>query len=135
MNDLHMHKLQQLKRDNWPSLINDIAEMIGDEFAMSLFIKFAGRHFCVPITCPPGHVLESIIGAEKAKLFCKNFGGESLTFPNGRLLLIKERNRKIVAEYNKGGMTQGELATKYQLSERHIVTIVSGSNKARNNEM
>ncbi|OQW67464.1 MAG: hypothetical protein BVN35_20380 [Proteobacteria bacterium ST_bin11] len=118
-----MHPLQQLPRKNWPAQVSDIAEVIGDEAAMALFIRFNGRHLGIPLTCPAGHLIEEIIGAEKAALLCKTFARETVLFPKGAYLLRKSRNQNIVEDW-KNGMTQSDLATKYDMSSRNIFTII-----------
>lgn len=123
-----MHPLQQIKRSEWPSLIADIAEIIGDEAALKLFIRFAGRTLSVPTSCPSDHLIVLTIGEAKAALFCKTFKSECLMFPNGGKLLIKERNRNILKDY-RNGMTQGDIATKYRITTRQIINILN--NKAK----
>jgi hypothetical protein len=123
-----MNPLAQIKRENWPELIDDLAEVIGDDAALKMFIRFSGRHLAVPknSTVPPSPlmIIKETIGEEKAVLLIKQFGGEDLKFPNGRLLLNNDRNNRIVEDY-LSGMRQGDIATKYELSERHISTIIN----------
>ena len=121
-----MHPLQQIKRSDWPTLIADIAEVIGDEAALNLFIRFAGRSLSVPQSCPPDHVIVLTIGEVKAALFCEAFRGECLVIPNGGKLLIKERNQAILKDY-RDGMMQGDIATKYRLTTRQIINIINNS--------
>ena len=129
-----MHNLRQIKRDTWPPLIDLIAEVVGDEAAMTLFIRFAGRHIRIPMKANPDHLLDKTIGSEKANLLRKYFANELIMFPTGRLLLTKIRNLKIMEEW-KGGMFQSDLATKYQLSERQIVVIIGGQKGAKPGEL
>lgn len=124
-----MNPLKQINRANWPELIKQLAEIIGDEAALKLFIRFSGRHLSVPKTRvrpsrPMIEIIDETIGEENAKLLVRNFGGEYLKFPNGRLILNNDRNNRIVDDY-LNGMVQGDIATKYELSERHISTIVN----------
>lgn len=120
-----MLSLNDINREDYPELINDIARVIGDEAAMTMFIRFNGRHLTVPAKCPPGHLIEETIGREKAKNFCREFEGETLNFPRGTLALRKARNQNIKADC-EAGMLIADLATKYDLTERHIYNIVSG---------
>jgi Mor family transcriptional regulator len=129
-----MHPLQQIKRANWPPLINQLAETLGDETALKLFIRFTGRHLAVPKNRIPGHVIDQTIGEEKTKLLIKQFGGEDLRFPNGRKLIINERNNKIV-ELFLDGMRQGDIATLYDLTERQINTIVNNHKDINNQKV
>jgi hypothetical protein len=123
-----MNPLAQIKRENWPELIDDLAEIIGEDAALKMFIRFAGRHLSVPrtIIVPPAMItiIKETIGEEKAELLVKNYGGEYLKFPNGRLILNNDRDNRIVEDY-LSGMRQGDIATKYELSERRINTIIN----------
>jgi len=129
-----MHNLRQIKRDTWPELINEIAEVVGDEAAMTLFIRFAGRHIRIPMKANPDHLLDKTIGSEKANLLRKRFSNELITIPSGRLLLMKIRNRQIMEDW-KGGLFQCELATKYQLTERQINDIIARQKGAKPGEL
>jgi Mor family transcriptional regulator len=120
---LHTHKLQRIKRENWPPLIKDIAAVIGDDAALKLFIRFAGRHLRIPKTSSHDQAIESTIGEEKAKRLFKIYAGEVIVFPNAFLILMKERNSQIAKEWDRG-MKQCDIATKHQLTERRINEII-----------
>jgi Mor family transcriptional regulator len=118
-----MHPLLQIKRENWPQMLSDLAEVIGEDTTLKLFTRFAGRHLCVPETCPPGHLIEETIGAEKAAQLCQTYQRELLIFPTCALLLIKIRNQNMLAD-RQAGMRQCDIATKYQVSARTVCKIV-----------
>jgi hypothetical protein len=118
-----MNDLRQINRDEWPKLINEIAEHIGDEAAMNLFVRFAGRHLHVPKTIRPDHLIASTIGMKKALVFNHIFSDEILFFPNGKRQRINIRNRRIIEAW-KGGKSCADLATENQLSSRHICDII-----------
>ena len=116
--------LRDIDPDTWPDLIKEIAEVIGDEAALNLFIRFAGRHLNVPMKAITGHVIEETIGREAFVLLARAFGGSSLKVPGGHKLLLKDRNIKIVKDFLRG-IKLCDLATKYQLTDRQISTIVN----------
>jgi hypothetical protein len=118
-----MNELRQINRKEWPPLINEIAEHIGDEAAMNLFVRFAGRRLRPPKRLPPDHVINSIIGEEKAQIISRIFGDEIMDFPTGKCLLIKIRNQRIFKAY-KDGMSQADLATLHQITQRQINQII-----------
>ncbi len=118
------YNLQQIGRDDWPDLIKDIAEVIGDESAMAMFIRFAGRHLHVPRFESKSGDIEATIGLDKAKLLYERYGADQLLFPNGRLILVGIRNQRIIKEW-VGGVSVTNLSTKYALTERHIGNIVN----------
>ena len=97
-----MHPLEKIKRNNWPPIINGIAQIIGDDAALKMFIRFAGRHLSIPITSLPDNVINETIGEEKYTLLIKGFGGEEILFPNGKLLVINVRNNEIVDDFLSG---------------------------------
>jgi len=116
--------LRDIDPTTWPDLIKEIAEVIGDEAALNLFIRFSGRHLNVPMNAIAGHVIEETIGREAFVLLARDFGGDSLKIPGGHKLLIRDRNIKIV-KANLQGIKQCDLATQYKLSERQIGKIVN----------
>ncbi len=122
---MNQDPLQKIRRADWPEVINDIAEIVGDEAALNLFIRFQGRHLVAPKTFIPNHVIVQTIGEEKAALFIGHFGGDHLKIPNGNKLLINLRNNEIIEDFVRGGMKQCDLATKYRLTDRHISTIIN----------
>jgi Mor family transcriptional regulator len=121
-----MNNLHRIDRADWPELINNLAGIIGDESAMIMFSKFAGRHLHIPKSFSNDKLIESVIGAEKAKQLYDVYSGEQLNFPNGKLILIKMRNRQIKKEWAEG-MSQCDIATKHNLCERHISGIINGN--------
>jgi Mor family transcriptional regulator len=118
-----MHPLLQVKRETWPQLLFDLAEVVGDDAMIKLFTRFAGRHLSIPETCPPGHLIEEIIGAEKAALLCQTYQSELLIFPTCTYLLIKIRNQNMRAD-RQAGMKLCDIATKYQISSRRVCSIL-----------
>lgn len=126
-----MHPLEKIKSNNWPPIIDSIAQIIGDDAALKMFIRFAGRHLAIPTTILPDNDINKIIGEEKYAVLIKIFGGEQILFPNGKLLLINVRNNEIVNDF-LSGMKQCDIATKYGLTERHINTIIN-KHKDKNN--
>ena len=60
----------------------------------------------------------NIIGMENFLKVCKFYGGSSLYVPLYKNLLIKERNRNIVKEYN--GKNLDELRLKYNMSNTQL---------------
>jgi hypothetical protein len=117
-------ELRQIERNEWPKLINEIAEFIGDEAAMNLFVHFAGTHFRVPKNYIRNPTIISLIGEEKALIFSRVFGDSVLGFPLGHKQLIKLRNRKIIEAW-KSGITRGQIAQQHKLSDRQIGIIIT----------
>jgi len=110
--------------DEWPEMVKEIAEVIGKESAIKLFIRFAGRHLCIPQKIPEGHIIEKTIGAERAELLRSHFRNDRLLFPTGASLIRKVRNKEIYEDH-VSGVSIGDLSTKYRLTTRQISTILS----------
>ena len=64
----------------------------------------------------------NFIGMENFLKVCKFYGGRSLYVPLYKNLLIKERNRNIVKEYN--GKNLDELRLKYNMSNTQLKRVV-----------
>jgi Mor family transcriptional regulator len=122
--ELNTERLREIARDAWPDSVKEIAEFIGDEAALNLFVRFAGRHLNVPKRAITGHVIEDTIGRDAFVRLAHAFGGSLLRFPGGHKLLITQRNHAIVKDFLQG-MKQCDLATKYALTDRQINTIVN----------
>jgi hypothetical protein len=124
---MNPESLRDIDRSLWPELIKDIAGFIGDDAALNLFVRFAGRHLTVPTRAISGHVLERTIGRGAFVRLAQNYGGETLKIPAGHKLLIQDRNLKIAHDHYKCGMRICDLATKYYLSDRQISKIVNAT--------
>ena len=59
-----------------------------------------------------------IIGIEKFLEICKMYGGYTLYIPVYDKVVMPDRNRKIVSEYN--GVNLYKLRVKYGISERQV---------------
>ncbi len=119
-----MSDLRQIPRHDWPPLIKTIADSIGDDAAITLFVRFAGRHLRIPMAPNQNHIIDQAIGSDKANILRRLFSGETITIPSGGLLLIKLRNKRIISDYQTG-MIQADIATKYHLTERQINNIIN----------
>lgn len=115
-----MHKID---RKDWPSLIIDMAQVIGEQAALAMLSRFAGRHLHIPKHNSSTGDIEAIIGIDKAKLLYHRYSGCCLSIPNCRGIFLKMRNQEIINDWSLG-MAQGDMATKYQLSERRINQII-----------
>ena len=55
---------------------------------------------------------------------CRFYGGRSVYVPLYKNLLIKDRNRRIIAEYN--GKNLDELRLKYSMSNSQLKRVLNG---------
>ncbi len=72
---------------------------------------------------PEQRELADCIGLEAYKKLVATYAGSSLNIRMPGNLTIKQRNRKLIKEFN--GYNFGELARKYGLTERQIRYIVA----------
>jgi Mor family transcriptional regulator len=86
----------------------------------------------LPDDCLPGldelngdlRMLAEKVGVRKALEISELFGGTTACFFGHRRHLNRWRDKQIRAEYDAGGISVTELARKYNLSERHVYTIL-----------
>jgi Mor family transcriptional regulator len=113
-----------------PQMAVVMIRMIGPDAAMRMMQSdhFGGK----TITIPKGELgrgeqtfaaLAEVIGADNVKLLCARFGGNDIYIPLLDKLRLAERNRKIVAAYNKG-TSVSQLATANKMSDRQIRNIL-----------
>lgn len=122
-----MITVRQISREDWPELVNFIAEIIGDDSAMDLFENFAGCHLFIPSKPNKNNKISELIGHEKANLLIKNFSNECVVFPNCSNLIRKYRNDAIIEDINSG-IKRADIAKKYQLTERQLLSIFKNRN-------
>lgn len=67
------------------------------------------------------------LGIEKAKWLFEEFGGTSVYFPTEKMIYKEARDREIISEYN--GFNHKELASKYNMSESYIRSIINKHKK------
>ena len=68
------------------------------------------------------------IGIDITKVLFEEFGGTSVYFPTEKMIYKEARDREIVSEYN--GFNHKELASKYNMSESYIRTIIKRNKKS-----
>jgi len=71
--------------------------------------------------------LAVIIGETLAEKMIAQYKGQSLNLPRLSTLEIEKRKQAILADH-QNGMSNRDLAMKYEMTERHIRSIVSSHN-------
>jgi len=64
------------------------------------------------------HTMADIVGVEKFLQICKMYGGSSIYIPVYNKVIMGDRNRKIVGEYN--GKNIDRLRVRYDLSKEQV---------------
>lgn len=128
---MHSFVLSRARQDEYPGVFEDIKQVIGCEAAALLVSQFGG---CSPLYIPaklnPEHPLCQLLGEEAAQQLSNEFAGPSVEIPRNVALQIEQRNRLIMAD-REAGMTQNELARKYQMTTRNIRNILNCNNFIR----
>lgn len=65
------------------------------------------------------------IGIDRVKALFKEFGGTSVYFPTEKMIYKDARDREIIEKFN--GFNVKELASKYNMSESYIRSIIRNS--------
>ncbi len=68
------------------------------------------------------HQMVEIVGIEKFVLICKMYGGAMVYIPVYNKVVMGERNRRIVRDYN--GRNLDRLRVRYNISEEQIKQIL-----------
>lgn len=111
--------LSRARAANYPGVFQEVAQFIGEEAACRLTTQYGGVRLYIPGTLKPGHHLCRLLGQEAAQQLAREFGGLNVEIPRACLARIAGRNALILAD-RAAGMSQRELALKYQLTERTI---------------
>jgi Mor family transcriptional regulator len=75
--------------------------------------------------------LVELVGIEATRKILIEYGGRSIYIPKVDIFLGRQRNWRIVDEYEKGLYTQRELAEKWSLSQSQIQRIISETKEKR----
>lgn len=65
------------------------------------------------------------VGMDITKMLFKEFGGTSVYFPTEKMIYKDARDREIIEKFN--GFNVKELASKYNMSESYIRSIIRNS--------
>lgn len=68
------------------------------------------------------HQMVEIVGIEKFVLICKMYGGVTLYIPVYNKVIMGDRNRKIVRDYN--GKNLDRLRVRYNISQEQLKAIL-----------
>lgn len=122
--------MTQAHKANYPGVFREVAQLVGDEATALLIAQYGG---CAPLYIPGkprhDHPLCQLLGEKIAQQLAREFGGLTVEIPRAVAIQIEQRNRLIVAD-RAAGITQSELAKKYQLTARTIRKIVGPSHSS-----
>jgi hypothetical protein len=94
--------------------LDQFADIIGEEAAVRLSVRYGGRRLYVPIDPPPGGDLAQLIGVKAAYLLARRFGGVSFEMP------LERGKRERIIHLSNRGKTVREIAEIVGCTERHV---------------
>ncbi|WP_019024078.1 MULTISPECIES: Mor transcription activator family protein [unclassified Thioalkalivibrio] len=112
-------------------LVAELADAIGYQPTVRLIRAYGGRRLYIPRQADPEHPITLTVGHTAATQLCDQYPGTRLDLPDEQTSLLELRNRRIVAESQRGRETRA-LARDYGLSPRMIRKILdaAGARKA-----
>lgn len=102
----------------------ELLNLIGDDAFTRLCTVFGGTRLYVSNSDGSRKRLTIIVGEENAKNMIFHFDGVKLTLPMLSSLEIKKRHQAVIEDAKKG-MSQRDIAMKYDLTERNVRRIIS----------
>jgi hypothetical protein len=106
-----------------PSILLEIAEVIGEPAALQLAEQHQGERVYIPEHPGPEHELCRLIGAENAARLARVWSGQSIELPMLRARTIHLRNELIREDARH--MSHAQLVRKWRLCRRQIINILN----------
>lgn len=107
-----------------PESLRDIAQIIGLPKALALAERLGGTRIRIPVKYRDDHYIVPIMGHKAWASFWYEFQGQHMDLPRNAAYLRNLRDQQICAEYY-GQRTAGQIALRYQMTERTVYKIVS----------
>lgn len=111
-----------------PPVLQEIAEVIGNELMIKLVNSFGGVRIYVPLhsrKVRPDHPLALAIGLEQARRLSEEFAGIELSIPRLAAGIRAVRNAEIHRLHKDDNWPAWRIARKFMLTERQVYSILS----------
>ncbi len=105
----------------------DVLNLLGDDAFTRLCMVFGGTRLYIADSERSRQRLTVIVGEASAEKVISQYKGQSLNLPRLSTLEIEKRKQAIIADH-QNGMSNRDLAMKYEMTDRHIRNIVSSHN-------
>ncbi|MBF0424804.1 MAG: hypothetical protein HQL66_03175 [Magnetococcales bacterium] len=115
----------ELGLEDFPRTLQEIAELIGVPATRELVRVWGGSFLPVMAGLPEHHPIVRAIGRPACVALAEHFGAERPYLPRAWRGLLRQRNNRLRALYDQGGVTVDALARQEGLSCR-MVTIILG---------
>ena len=112
--------------------IDQIAEVIGRDAAMTLCQALGGVSWYIPHKPGPDHQIARIIGQRAWKGLCAAFGGTRLSLPRGDRAWRRQRAVELL---KAGKRSVREIALECGTTERNVSRLRANSNNERQGEL
>ncbi len=110
---------QEKKIPPWMQLLDDLAEVIGQQALIELLLAWGGYSLYVPMEIPQDHPIALRIGPYNANALAAYCGGCTLDLPRYTTTTREKRNRAVIDQL-AAGKSVGTVAREFGLSERWI---------------
>jgi len=108
--------LREILPDELPPLLREVAALIGVEPALALARAGRGRDVYVPDVMPADHWIVLAIGMERARIFARRYGRDTLTLPTAKKVLAMMDAARLHDE----GRSVPVIAARLKLTTRHV---------------
>lgn len=103
------------------SLLDRIADAVGDDLALSLAIEFGGTQLYIPHTMTKDSDVVRVVGYTAAAKLAKAFGGTAVFVPIGPRRRAKIRE---LLQQKKPRLTVRQVAETVETTERHVYAVL-----------
>jgi len=109
---------------SWPTVLADIARVIGRESALKLGAKFGGLdHVRIPQRPTETHLWASVLTREEWEAIVERFGGQYIDLPRGTYIAL--RKAEIIHLAQMGGLTHRQIALRVHVGERYVRRVLT----------
>lgn len=119
--------LSRAHKADYPGVFQELAQLIGADATGILVAHYGGgAPLYIPHKVKSSHPVSLLLGQEVAQQLADEFGGLAVEIPRNVAFQKKRRDTLILAD-RAAGMSQNDVARKYQLTVRTIRKITSST--------
>jgi DNA-binding NarL/FixJ family response regulator len=119
--------LSRERKAQYPGVFQELAQIIGADATGILVAHYGGgAPLYIPHKAKPNHPISLLLGQEVAQQLADELGGLTVEIPRDVAFKNKQRDTLILAD-RAAGMSQNDVARKYQLTVRTIRKITSST--------
>lgn len=122
----HIHKCKLIMTTKNDNETQAFLSLIGEDAFTRLCAVFGGTRLHVSNSIRSRQRLNVIVGKDNAEKIIFDYQGIALTLPMLSSLEIKKRHQAIIKDF-ENGMSQRDIAMKYDLTDRQVRRIIADS--------